>query len=222
MGFEAGSMNAEGEAVWIYGKWVQAPAQDRSERTFFRFLDAAEQLLAGRHWHEVSVQEIVRRAKASVGSFYNRFSDKTALLHCLDDRLGLECEVTIHHLMTELEACPALIVEMPGIVISLLIRLCTERRGVIRALDLAQKMSAADSFSGLGPRFDTALETLSAFMREHDEQFAAYSSSAIALAFREVFWLARENLLYENPDMNERALHKSLLHHFEASLKDKS
>lgn len=218
MAVMTGPMTSGGSAPWIYGKWVQPPAQGRSERTFFRFLDAAEGLLSKRHWHEVSVQDIVKNAEASVGSFYNRFNDKTALLHCLDDRIGEECELTITGLINELEAVPDLVPSAPAIVVSLLMRLCTERAGVIRALDLARKMDADESFTGMGPRFDGSLEMLAVFLREHDDAMAALETDTIVQAFRQTFWIARENLLYEKGRFDDGRLHKSLMRHFKASL----
>ena len=219
MAVVVGTIESEGSAPWIYGKWVQPPAQDRSERTFFRILDAAEQLLSGRLWHEVSVQDIVRGAEASVGSFYNRFNDKAALLHCLDDRLGSECELTIDSLIEEVGAVPSLVSSMPAIVVSLLMRLCTERKGVIRALDLARKMSSRETFAGMAPRFDDALEKLAEFLCSNDREMAAYAPDTIVRAFRETFWIARENLLYEQGRFDDREMHRVLMRHFEASLK---
>jgi|GEM_PF-1433123 len=206
--------------AWTYGRWVSRPAQNRSERTFFRFLDAAEGLLSGRNWHEVSVQEIVRRADASVGSFYNRFVDKTALLRCLDSRLGQECEQTVAALVSELEACPALIDEAPGMMVSLFMRLCTERSGVIRALDMAQKMSEPGDFSGLGPSFDAAANRIGELLAAEHGALKAYSVHEVAQALRESFWLTREMLLYHPPAKPADALHRSLLRHFYASLQD--
>ncbi|MBV1901067.1 MAG: TetR/AcrR family transcriptional regulator [Kordiimonadaceae bacterium] len=240
MTISASVIGGAGETAWLYSKWVQPPAQNRSERTFFRFLDAAEGLLSKRHWHEVSVQEIVKTAEASVGSFYNRFNDKTALLHCLDDRLGQECELTITQLIEELEGCPALIDDAASIVVSLLMRLCTERRGVIRALDLARKMATtskgrtaspktdgvevdskeavAGGASDYGPRFDAALEAFSAFLVAHNDTLSDYSVSVVVRAFRETFTIARENLLYEAERFDDVGLHRALMRHFQASL----
>jgi AcrR family transcriptional regulator len=203
---------------WLYSKWVQPPAQGRSERTFFRFLDAAEGLLAKRHWHEVSVQQIVKKADASVGSFYNRFADKDALLHCLDDRLGEECEATIEGLINEFELVPELAASAPGILVSLLMRLCTERTGVIRALDIAVKMSDGDSYTGMGPRFEQALTHFADFMHEVVPAMSGHSADTIVQAFKETFWVARENLLYQQDSFDDAAMHKSLMRHFEARL----
>jgi len=214
-----GTLKSDGSTPWIYGKWVQPPAQDRSERTFFRILDAAEGLLSQRLWHEVSVQDIVKGAEASVGSFYNRFNDKAALLHCLDDRLGKECELTIESLIEEVGAVPALVSSLPAITVSLLMRLCTERKGVIRALDLARKMSTNEIFAGMAPRFDGALATLADFLRGNDPAMAEYSQNSIVTAFRETFWIARENLLYERGRFDDGEMHQTLMRHFAASLK---
>ncbi|NVJ97085.1 MAG: TetR/AcrR family transcriptional regulator [Alphaproteobacteria bacterium] len=212
-----GGMTA-GFGPWIYDRWVTRPAQNRSERTFFKILDAAEALLAARSWHEVSVQEIVRGAGASVGSFYNRFADKEAVLHCLDKRLGQECRQTIDSLIEEFERAPVLVEVAPGIVISLFIRLCHDRRGVIRALDLAAKMAGDDRFSGLVPGFDAAVLSLSRFLAKHHEDFRGQAADHIARAFRESFWLARETILYGRETLPEKQLHASLMRHFGASM----
>lgn len=209
---------ASGVGPWIYDRWVSKPAQNRSERTFFRFLDAAEGLLAVRHWHEVSVQEIVRRAEASVGSFYNRFADKEALLGCLDDRLGQECRRTVAGLVEEFENTPVLVEAGPGIMISLFIRLCHDRKGVIRALDLAQKMAPGNTGGGLIPGFDAAIGTMSGFLATHHGALRQHQAADITQAFRECFYLAREAILYGRERGKQGDLHASLLRHFEASL----
>ena len=59
---------------------LRRPLQDRSRRTLERLLDATEGLLAARRFEEISVAEIVRAARTSVGAFYARFRDKQALL----------------------------------------------------------------------------------------------------------------------------------------------
>jgi AcrR family transcriptional regulator len=64
-----------------------APAkQARSEQTRQRLLEAAEALIADRGLAHVSVADIVRRARSSVGGFYARFRDKDELLLALQER----------------------------------------------------------------------------------------------------------------------------------------
>ncbi len=75
--------------------WVRAPQQARSQATLIRFLDAAEQLLDEEPFDGVSVQVICKRAGSSVGAFYARFADKTALLHVLHERVCDEAKATV-------------------------------------------------------------------------------------------------------------------------------
>lgn len=53
-----------------------------------RLADAAASLLEEKGLEETTVAEIAAEAGASVGSFYRRFPDKTAMLHYLDERLA--------------------------------------------------------------------------------------------------------------------------------------
>jgi len=65
---------------------VAGPKQARSERTLYRILEAAEQLIAEKGLAGLSIPEISRRAKSSVGGFYARFRDKNELLRALEER----------------------------------------------------------------------------------------------------------------------------------------
>lgn len=223
----ASAANAFGSASWIYNHHAQQPAQRRSRRTFYRFLDAAEGLLAERQWHEVSVQDIVKQARASVGAFYNRFSDKSALLGCLDERLAEECDRTIDGLVAEFRICPALLADAPGILVSLMIRLLHSHAGIVRALDIATKMAGPGapekSLFGLGVRFDRALERYAAHMVAADARFAGRDAEDVLTAFQETFWIARERLIYNKggvaADTGEAPdLHGVLMRHLAARL----
>lgn len=66
---------------------VRAPQQDRSRRTLDRLVKAALDLIGERGVDGASVQDIARRARASVGSFYARFKGKEDLLRYLELRL---------------------------------------------------------------------------------------------------------------------------------------
>jgi AcrR family transcriptional regulator len=67
-------------------KWAHPRAQARSRQTHGRILDATEALLSKRRFEDISIGEIVRRSRSSVGAFYARFPDKDALLGCLYER----------------------------------------------------------------------------------------------------------------------------------------
>jgi AcrR family transcriptional regulator len=74
--------------------WIRAPQQARSQATLARLLDATEVLLDEAPFDDLSVQDICKAAKSSVGAFYARFADKTALLHVLHERLCDEAKAT--------------------------------------------------------------------------------------------------------------------------------
>jgi AcrR family transcriptional regulator len=75
-------------------EWVRAPQQTRSQKTLDRILDAAEKLLVKKTFEEISVAEIVKKARSSIGSFYARFADKDALLLVLQARFYTESLLT--------------------------------------------------------------------------------------------------------------------------------
>lgn len=68
------------------------PQQARSRRTLQRILDAARQILEVDGVEALTVQAVVRRARASVGSFYARFSGKEELLDHLESMVWSEVE----------------------------------------------------------------------------------------------------------------------------------
>lgn len=65
---------------------VAPPKQTRSRRSLDRMLDAAERLLGDRSFEELTIQDVVRASRTSVGVFYSRFRDKEALLDALYER----------------------------------------------------------------------------------------------------------------------------------------
>src|SRR5687767_2904644 len=71
---------------------VAKPKQARSEDSLRRLLDAAESLLDERSFGDVSIADIAKRARSSVGGFYARFRDKDELLLALHERFVGELE----------------------------------------------------------------------------------------------------------------------------------
>ncbi len=63
------------------------PRQARSQRTLEKILDACDELMAEGSFEEMSMQAIAQRAGVAVGSLYNRFSGKDALVQHLIERL---------------------------------------------------------------------------------------------------------------------------------------
>jgi AcrR family transcriptional regulator len=111
---------------------VTGPKQDRSERTLYRLLDAAEALIAERGLEGLSIPEIVRRAGYSVGGFYARFADKNQLLRALEERFFLQVSARLDALVDARrwrDASPAELVEAA---VAELVSVTLERAPMIR------------------------------------------------------------------------------------------
>jgi len=65
---------------------VSKPKQARSKKTMENILDTAQQMLIDSTFDKANIQEIVKKANSSIGSFYSLFKTKNNLLECLLDR----------------------------------------------------------------------------------------------------------------------------------------
>ncbi len=234
------STETEGTA-WVFQESVAKPVQARSEQSFRRFLDAAEYLLEDRSWTALKVQDVVAVARGSVGSFYNRFEDKLALLRCLETRLSNDFETAALALIREYNRNEELLADADGVIISLFMRFCGQRAGVIRALDLVRRMdllaggqvlattggaapadtkpsSVAASVTGAGTSFDGVLQQLAEALADNPACFDAAPKTDIERALLETFWLVREHLLYGSPPAELKDLHRTLRQLFQARL----
>jgi AcrR family transcriptional regulator len=93
-------------------KWAQPVHQERSQRTLERLFDAAEAEIREKGYADASVVEIARRAGCSVGTFYRRFRDKTALFHALDERWGEAFRATMEDAVSAERWAGAVILEI--------------------------------------------------------------------------------------------------------------
>lgn len=73
-------MHAQGDVP------IRKPRQQRSRDTLERILNAAEEVIEHRGFEAATLAEILKRAGASVGSFYARFPEKEVLLKALLER----------------------------------------------------------------------------------------------------------------------------------------
>ena len=66
---------------------IAPPTQARSRRTLARIVEASRVLIIEKGRDGLTVQDVVARARTSVGSFYARFAGREALLQYLDEEL---------------------------------------------------------------------------------------------------------------------------------------
>lgn len=66
---------------------IRPPVQRRSKETLGRILQAGVDLLIEGGWAAVTVSEVARRAKVSIGTLYGRFESRDALILAIQDRV---------------------------------------------------------------------------------------------------------------------------------------
>ena len=176
---------------------VQEPLQDRSRRTLEKIGRAVEELLATRSFDDISVGDIVRRARCSVGSFYARFASKEALLPLLYQRYhdGLETLVA-----ARLARVPWATLDLRRTVdafVVFVIALYTDRPWLTRALALFARTRPEALPSDLVERRRTVYAPVMAVLLRHRARIAHPDPEA---AVRFVVFLAlsvaREKLLF--------------------------
>lgn len=112
---------------------VSGPKQARSERTLFRLLDAAEELIVEKGLAGLSIPEVARRAESSVGGFYARFRDKNELLRALEERFFLEVQARLDALADERRWAGAPLEDVIAAAVDELVHVTESRRDLIRA-----------------------------------------------------------------------------------------
>jgi AcrR family transcriptional regulator len=112
------------------------PLQARSRRTMERVLDVTESLLEQRPFERVSVQQIVRGARTSIGAFYARFPDKQALLPLLYERYESILEQHLERLEARIREADQDLGEVLRLLTLHFVGLFRARRNLLRALAL--------------------------------------------------------------------------------------
>ena len=87
----------------------KTPRQKRSRESLERLLEAAEAQIRAEGLDSLTVNAVVSRVGLSVGAFYARFPDKTALLHAVQNRFHSRLEPVIREqIRQEAGDCPDL------------------------------------------------------------------------------------------------------------------
>ncbi|MDB4890410.1 MAG: TetR family transcriptional regulator [Gemmatimonadetes bacterium] len=119
---------------------VQEPLQDRSRRTLEKILRVTEDLLATRAFDDISVADIVRRARSSVGSFYARFQSKDDLLPYLYERYDADLKPRMQARIASLTLNGLTLRQMVWLTADHTVDMYVERRHLLRAVALLARM----------------------------------------------------------------------------------
>lgn len=191
---------------------VKAPRQSRSQRSLERLLDATRELLETRTFEEISIAEIVRRAGSSVGVFYSRFSDKQALLDCLDELYTLDVIAEFTALADSWREREVPLEEKLVEAAHFLVDFHRQRRGVVRALVLHARLHVGGPFSERTRRMQAAPGGIVSGLLAHvDEIDHPAPERAIRFSMVQALTTVREHVLFpEGPAatvlLDDRAL----------------
>lgn len=172
------------------------PQQSRSQETLHRILDAAESVLDEKSFNEATLAEIVERAGVTVGAFYRRFPDKTALLHHLDERFFDELYVRADELLDPERLSHAttsqIIHEFTGAAVALY----RERRGLLRSLFLRSRvdLKVQDTARRVNAHF---VERLTAVLLPHRAEMShPHPAAAIGFGYVVLLGALRESVIF--------------------------
>jgi len=115
---------------------LKVPLQARSQRTLNKIVQAVEELLEVRSFDEISVADIIRRARCSTGSFYARFPSKDAVLPHLYARYDADLRPRMAAKMAKVDWGTLSLRETSDLLVSGLVDMYVERRNLLRAVAL--------------------------------------------------------------------------------------
>lgn len=135
-----------------------------------RILDAAEALIEETAWEEVTVRDVVARAGASVGSFYARLADKTALLHALDERLYAELKAEVERRVDPERWRGASLEAIVRAMVELTARVFAAGPALHRLLTLIPRLRPDERFRLLGERYRDLIERMGGLLLTRREE----------------------------------------------------
>jgi AcrR family transcriptional regulator len=177
---------------------VQTPLQDRSRRTLEKILQATEELLATRSFDDIGVNDIVRRARSSVGSFYARFQSKDDLLPYLYERYDADLKPRMEARVSSIRWQDLSLRETVLLVAEHTVDMYVERRHLLRAVALLARSRpravSASMRAARGAVTDMPAKVLARFGSQiaHDDPM-----DAARLGFFMLAAVARERILFE-------------------------
>lgn len=179
---------------------VAGPKQARSERTLQRLLDAAEALIEEKGHAAVSIPEIARRARSSVGGFYARFRDKHELLRALEERHFIAVWQRLEAVADARRWANASTTEIVQAAVDLLVGITRERRRLIAAFLVSAIQDAAIREGGLRFRRRVEERIRALLLPRRAEMNHPDPALAIDLAVQTAFALMNHHVLIEKTE----------------------
>ena len=112
---------------------VTPPRQARGLRTEQALLDAGRELLRGRHFDALRIEEICAAAGLTTGAFYRRFASKDAYLRYLQAAAAAEAEAALAEIHAKISRHPGDALQQLGVFTAGMIAWCRTHEGVLKA-----------------------------------------------------------------------------------------
>ena len=176
---------------------LRSPQQARSRDTLRRILEATRKLLNEKTFAEISVTEITKRARSSVGAFYTRFPDKKALLDHLDELYAREVIAAAEELSRPERWVGASLADIVEAAIGFMVRFHRERPGLLRTLILEARQRPGGAFGERTERMKARIPgLLQILLRRKDDIHHPDPERAVTMGFVMVFSALRETILF--------------------------
>lgn len=176
---------------------LRAPLQARSRATLERIYAATERLLEHRPFQQITVQQIVREARTSVGSFYARFADKDALLPALHGRYDRDFDNRLRNLRRRANSETRTLAQTARGVANLMVDWFTSQRYLQRALALYVRMHPEKTDAETHDRRRKQMQFLFDGLASHrDEIRHPHPDRAIEMGVFFVVTACRERILF--------------------------
>jgi AcrR family transcriptional regulator len=193
----AASVTRKSGSDRVHSVTVRPPRQARSRATLDRILAATRELLEAKTFDEISISEIVARARSSVGAFYTRFPDKAALLDHLDElyaRRMVECAEAV---ASERGGSDTTLVEDVRGLVTFLVRLHRIQPGLLRTLIVEARRQGEGAFRERTRRMNRTIPPVMERLLAHrDEIRHPEPLRAVYLGLLMVFSAIREVTLF--------------------------
>lgn len=179
-------------------RWVKAPQQARSQASLSRILDAAAEVISQRGFQGATVAEIVRKAKSSVGVFYDRFQDKDALLDCLHQRFCDESYATADEALRPERWHNATGPEIATTLTAFLVEIYRQQRGLLRVF-IVRSATEPKCAERAARMMNYVTERFASLLLEHEPGLSHPNPAfAVELGLRAVYSTLDSILVFED------------------------
>lgn len=178
-------------------RWIQAPQQARSRQMLDRILRATQELLGEQPFDDITIPQIMKRAKASVGAFYTRFESKNDLLGALYERHLSEVFATAEQMLAPGRWSGVPLATIARELVTFCVAYHREHAGLLRTMVLRSYAHPHDDFTSAGGRRKSMTARVGRLVgSRRDEIDHPRPRLAATLGFLSVLATVRERVLF--------------------------